>query len=78
MPGMLTATFLTNVAGGMAWMQDIENAKIVMNGANNRQIIITDLTIATADGVQENTTDGKTNELTFHFSVYSDRDIPAA
>jgi hypothetical protein len=75
LPGMMTATFLTNIAQGMAWMQDIVNAKITMNGANRRQIIIADLTLATADGVQENTTDGKTNELTFHFSLATDRDV---
>lgn len=71
-PGEFTCTFVTDQ--DLSWVDSIEDATAICTLLNGRILRFTGVTFATEDGLEENTTEGKTNELTFSFETDDDRD----
>lgn len=58
----------------LSWLDAVEDASATLTFLNGRIVRCTGVTFATEEGVQENTTQGTTNELSFTFVTSDDRD----
>ena len=58
----------------LGWVNAVEDAKATLTFLNGRIVTCTGVTFASDDGLEENTTQGTTGELTFTFVTGQDKD----
>lgn len=66
--GMVTMTLVYDQ--DMRWLDDFEDGQIIMREMNGRQHVLQGCSLAIGDGVDKNTTQGETAELTFVLTTY--------